>query len=56
MISKLVYILGIIVAVWCVLDIFKKNHGLLFKIILAVVVLAFSWVGALVYYIFRNEI
>jgi len=57
MLSKLVYILGIIVAVWCVLDIFKKtNHGLIFKIILSIAVLAFSWVGALVYYIFRNQI
>ena len=57
MISKIVYILGIIAAVWCVLDIFKKtNHGLVFKIILSIVVLMFSWVGFIVYYIFRNQI
>lgn len=35
MLAKIVYILGIIVAVWCVLDIFKKkNLNFLLKIIL----------------------
>lgn len=57
MLAKIVYILGIIVAVWCVLDIFKKkNLNFLLKIILAAIVLATSWVGFIVYYIFRNKI
>lgn len=49
--AKLVYIVGIIVAVWCVLDIFKKTKiGLIGKILLSIAVLAFSWIGFIVYY------
>lgn len=51
MLAKIIYILGIVAAIWCVLDIFKKpSWGLLKKIIVAILVLAFSWVGFAVYY------
>lgn len=50
LISTIVYIVGIIIAVWCVLDIFKKKIDLWKKIVIAILVLAFSWVGAAVYY------
>lgn len=51
MIAKIVYILGIIAAIWCVLDIFKKHKlGVIGKIIVALLVLATSWVGFAVYY------
>ena len=51
MLATIVYVLGIVVAVWCVLDIFKKPKlGIIGKILLSVVVLAFSWIGFLVYY------
>lgn len=51
MISKIVYILGVIIAIWCVLDIFKKTSiGIIGKILLSIAVLAFSWVGFIVYY------
>lgn len=57
LLSSLVYIIGIVIAVWCVLDIFKKNISLLKKILLAVLVLAFSWVGVAVYYfVLRDRI
>ena len=58
MISKIVYILGVIIAIWCVLDIFKKTKiGLIGKILLSVVVLACSWVGFVVYYFWlKNKI
>lgn len=56
MIKTLVYVLGIIAAVWCVLDIFKKNISLVVKVILSVLVLTFSWVGIIVYYFLRNKI
>ncbi len=58
MLATIIYILGIIAAVWCVLDIFKHNKlDLLWKIILTVAVLATSWVGLLVYYfIIRDRI
>ncbi|MBO4671222.1 MAG: hypothetical protein J5640_05205 [Bacteroidales bacterium] len=51
MLATILYVLGIIAAVWCVLDIFKKPKlDLLWKIILCVAVLATSWIGFLVYY------
>ena len=58
MLATIVYVLGIVVAVWCVLDIFKKPKlGIIGKILLSVVVLAFSWIGFLVYYfLLRNSI
>lgn len=54
--GTILYILGIVAAVWCVLDIFKKNISLVLKIILSVLVLTFSWVGCIVYYILRDKI
>ena len=51
MIAKIVYIVGLIAAIWCVIDIFKKPKlNLLWKIVLAIAVLAFSWIGLLMYY------
>ncbi len=58
MIGTIVYVLGIVAAVWCVLDIFKHNKlEPLYKILLSIAVVAFSWVGFLVYYfLIRNKI
>lgn len=58
MIGTILYILGIVAAVWCVLDIFKHNKlSVLYKILLAIAVLAFSWVGFAVYYfLIRDKI
>ena len=51
MLATIVYVVGLIAAIWCVLDIFKKPKlNLLWKIVLAIAVLAFSWIGLLVYY------
>lgn len=51
MISTILYIAGIVASVWCVLDIFKHDKlEPLYKVLLAIAVLAFSWVGFLVYY------
>jgi uncharacterized membrane protein len=51
MIGTIVYIAGIIAAVWCVLDIFKHNKlEPIYKVLLAVAVVAFSWLGFLIYY------
>ena len=56
MLASIVYVLGIIAAVWCVLDIFKHNKlDLLWKIVLTVAVLATSWVGFLAYYLIIHE-
>ena len=58
MLTTIIYILGIVAAVWCVLDIFKHNKlEPLYKILLSIAVLAFSWVGLAVYYfLIRNKI
>ena len=58
MIGTIVYVLGIVAAVWCVLDIFKHNKlEPLYKVLLSIAVVAFSWVGFLVYYfLIRNKI
>lgn len=51
MLAKVIYIIGILLAIWCVLDIFKKSSwGIIKKIIVALLVLATSWVGFAVYY------
>lgn len=55
MLSKIIYILGIVAAIWCVLDILKKPWGLIKKIIVAVLVLITSWVGFAVYYFILRE-
>ncbi len=51
MLSTVIYILGIVAAIWCVLDIFMSNKlEPLYKVLLSIAVLAFSWVGFAVYY------
>ncbi len=51
MISTILYVLGIVCAVWCVLDIFKTAKcSLALKIVYSVAVLFFSWIGFAVYY------
>ena len=51
MLAYIIYILGIVLAIWCVLDIFKTSkYGIIGKILISILVLAFSWVGFAVYY------
>ena len=51
MLAKIIYNLGIVLAIWCVLDIFKNSkYGIIGKILISILVLAFSWVGFAVYY------
>ena len=56
--GTILYILGVVASIWCVVDILKKNTlSLLWKIILIVAVLATSWLGLLLYYfLIRNKI
>lgn len=57
MVGKIIYILGIIAAIWCVLDIWKKDIDMVKKILLTVLVLVCSWIGIAVYYfIIRKKI
>ena len=49
MIGTIVWLIGLVCAIWCVLDIFKKNISTGGKVIAAVVVLLTSWVGPVSY-------
>ena len=53
----ILYLIGLICSVWCVLDIFKKNIQLPGKLIVSILVLATSWVGLALYYFWaRNNV
>lgn len=56
MIATIIYILGIIAAIWCVLDILKKSSGLVTKILLIILVLALSWIGVALYYFWLRKV
>ncbi|MBQ6087100.1 MAG: hypothetical protein IJK96_03470 [Bacteroidales bacterium] len=53
--STLIYIIGVVLAIIAVLDILKKPISLVGKIISCVLVLAFSWLGLLVYYLYAKD-
>ena len=55
MIGTIVWLIGLVCAIWCVLDIFKKNISTGGKVIAAVVVLLTSWVGLAVYYFYGHD-
>jgi len=56
MIGAIIYVLGIALAVWCVIDIFKKNWDLPKKLVVAIIVLLTSWIGAVAYYFLRDRL
>lgn len=53
--STIIYIVGVVLAVLAVLDIFKKPISLAGKIIATVVVLLTSWIGLAVYYLWAKD-
>lgn len=53
--ATLVYIVGIVLSIVAVVDIFKKPISLVGKIICAVIVLATSWIGLAVYFLFARD-
>lgn len=55
MLSKIIYIIGIVLAVAAVIDILKKPISLVGKIITCVLVLITSWVGLAVYYLYAKD-
>jgi hypothetical protein len=53
----LLYLIGLVCTIWCILDIWKKNIKTSGKLITALVVFLTSWLGFLVYVLFaRNRI
>ena len=53
--GTIIYIIGIVLAILAVIDIFKKPISLVGKIICAVLVLITSWVGLLVYFLYAKD-
>jgi hypothetical protein len=53
--ASIVYIVGVVLSILAVIDIIKKPISLVGKIITAVLVLATSWIGLAVYYLFARE-
>ena len=51
MLATIVYIVGLVLAIMAVIDIFKKPISLVGKIICAAIVLLTSWIGLAVYYL-----
>lgn len=55
MLGSIIYIAGIVLAVLAVLDILKKPISTVGKIITCILVLATSWIGLLVYYLYAKD-
>ena len=53
--GSIIYIIGVILSVLAVIDILKKPISVVGKIISAVLVLATSWVGLVVYYLYAKN-
>ena len=53
--STIIYIIGLVLAILAVLDIFKKPISIVGKIICSVIVLVTSWVGLGVYYLWAKN-
>lgn len=53
--GTIIYIAGIVLSVLAVLDILKKPISAAGKIITAIIVLATSWIGLAVYYLYAKD-
>lgn len=53
--GTILYIVGVVLAILAVIDIFKKPISLVGKVITAVLVIATSWIGLAVYYFYAKE-
>lgn len=53
--STIIYIIGLVLAILAVLDIFKKPISIVGKIICSVIVLLTSWLGLAVYYLWAKN-
>ena len=52
---SIIYLIGVVLSVIAVIDILKKPISLVGKIIAAVVVLATSWIGLAVYFLYAKD-
>ena len=55
MIATIIYIIGIILSIKAVLEILKMNIGTAGKVISIIILLATSWIGLIVYYLYAKD-
>ncbi len=55
MLGTILYIAGLVLAVLAVIDILKKPISLVGKLICSILVLATSWIGLAVYYLYAKD-
>lgn len=55
MTGTLIWLVGVVCTIWCVLDIFKKSISTAGKVIASVLVLLTSWVGLACYYFYGRD-
>ena len=55
MIGTIIWLIGVFCAIWCVMDIFKKNISTAGKVIASIVVLLTSWGGLAVFYFYGRD-
>ena len=55
MLGTILYIAGLVLAVLAVIDILKKPISLVGKLICSILVLATSWVGIAIYYLYAKD-
>ncbi|MBR5101161.1 MAG: hypothetical protein IKX34_07670 [Bacteroidales bacterium] len=53
--GTLIYLIGLVLAILAVIDIFKKPISLVGKVICSVIVLATSWIGLIIYYLYAKN-
>ena len=53
--ATIIYLVGLVLAILAVIDIFKKPISVVGKIITAVLVLVTSWLGLIVYYLYAKN-
>jgi len=53
--ATIIYWVGVVLAIVAVIDILKKPISTLAKVLCIVLVLATSWIGLLVYYLYAKD-
>ncbi len=58
MLGKIIWLIGVICCIWCILDVFKKTSiSVGVKILITILLLITSWLGLIIYYfIVRKKI
>ena len=55
--AEIIYWIGVLCCIWCVYDLFARKRSIEtpLKVLLALVLLFFSWIGIVVYLLFNRD-